>query len=159
MIEEIPRGSRRASRVILIDRSERILFLHAREPSSGISFWVMPGGGLDEGESFEDAARRETLEETGIAVSLGPCVWFRRHRHEWNGRPADQYERFFVARVDAEEIAIRGKAMDSYIIGYRWWSLSNLITSHEDFAPRRIADLLEPIFRGDYPETPIDCGI
>lgn len=31
--------------------------------------WVIPGGGIDEGESKEEAAKRETLEEVGIDVS------------------------------------------------------------------------------------------
>lgn len=31
--------------------------------------WVVPGGGIDEGESKEDAAKREILEEVGIDIS------------------------------------------------------------------------------------------
>ena len=31
--------------------------------------WVIPGGGIDEGESKEDAAKREILEEVGIDIS------------------------------------------------------------------------------------------
>jgi 8-oxo-dGTP diphosphatase len=35
---------------------------------NGAGTWTMPGGKLHFGETFEDAARRETLEETGITL-------------------------------------------------------------------------------------------
>jgi 8-oxo-dGTP pyrophosphatase MutT (NUDIX family) len=31
--------------------------------------WAVPGGGVDEGESFIEAARREILEETGYRLA------------------------------------------------------------------------------------------
>ena len=34
----------------------------------------LPGGGLEHGEAAEEAAVRETLEETGLRVRLGPLV-------------------------------------------------------------------------------------
>jgi 8-oxo-dGTP diphosphatase len=36
----------------------------------GRSFWVLPGGAVEEGESPEEAAVREVREETGLAVEL-----------------------------------------------------------------------------------------
>lgn len=158
-VGEIPKNVRYAARVVLIDCTNRVLLLQAREPASDRSFWVMPGGGLEIGERFEDTARREVFEETGIIISIGPCVWVRRHKHTWNGNPADQYEIFFVSRLDTEETVLTGQKPDSYIIGHRWWSLSDIMASSEDFAPRRLAELLEPLLRGDYPVVPIDCGV
>jgi len=35
----------------------------------GAGTWTMPGGKLDFGESFEECAKRETLEETGIILN------------------------------------------------------------------------------------------
>lgn len=36
---------------------------------NGAGTWTMPGGKLDFGESFEDCAKRETEEETGIKLN------------------------------------------------------------------------------------------
>lgn len=45
-----------------------LLLKRAVEP--GIGWWDLPAGYLDPGESFEDAARRETREEAGLDVQL-----------------------------------------------------------------------------------------
>lgn len=45
-----------------------LLLRRAVEP--GLGAWDLPAGYLDPGESFEAAARRETLEEAGIEVEL-----------------------------------------------------------------------------------------
>jgi len=37
---------------------------------NGEGTWTMPGGKLDFGESFEDGAKREVMEETGINVDV-----------------------------------------------------------------------------------------
>jgi hypothetical protein len=72
------------------------------------------------------------------------------------GRGHDQYERYFVART--ADTTITPIEADTYVIGHRWWSLSELQQSTEDFAPRRLASLLAPIIRGAYPHPAIDCG-
>jgi len=51
---------------------EIILLRRGFEPGKGL--WTFPGGFVDLGESVEDAARRETMEELEIEVVLGPVV-------------------------------------------------------------------------------------
>jgi ADP-ribose pyrophosphatase YjhB (NUDIX family) len=40
----------------------------------GVTRWELPSGLLEEGETFEQAAIRETLEETGVTVELGELL-------------------------------------------------------------------------------------
>ena len=157
MLDTIPNGSRPAARVLLINEQDQILYLHARESSTGKEFWVMPGGGLEPQEAFQDAAIREVKEETGLQVELGPCIWTRHHVYSWLGKKHDQYEVFFVARVSATDIT--PPQPDDYVIGHRWWALAQLVESDENFAPTCIATLLAPILAGHYPSEPFDCGV
>lgn len=53
--------------IVLHREGEGILLIERRNPPHG---WALPGGFIDYGESAEQAAIREALEETGLHVRL-----------------------------------------------------------------------------------------
>jgi 8-oxo-dGTP pyrophosphatase MutT (NUDIX family) len=55
-----------AASVALIDRDRVLLIQRARKPWLGM--WSLPGGRLEPGETPEQAAEREILEEVGLRV-------------------------------------------------------------------------------------------
>jgi 8-oxo-dGTP diphosphatase len=61
--------------------------------------WSLPKGKLDPGESFEQAAVREVLEETGVAVRLGAPLDTARYR-DHKGR--DKVVRYWLMEVEDE---------------------------------------------------------
>lgn len=50
---------------IIIEIGEKIVLIERKNPPLG---WALPGGFVDYGESFEHAAAREAMEETGLRV-------------------------------------------------------------------------------------------
>lgn len=58
-------GKRPSSRVVIPEQGKVWAVQPKNEP-----VWVLPGGGVDPGEEFADAAVREALEEIGFAVEI-----------------------------------------------------------------------------------------
>ncbi len=115
-----------------------VLLCHHRHGQS--AFWCFPGGGVEPGETFAEAAVREAWEETGLRVALeGVC--FLQDRPE-----ADALEWFFAARVLGEHEATlgrdpeRGPDAPPVLDLVRWVPLSALARLR--VLPARLADAL-----------------
>jgi ADP-ribose pyrophosphatase YjhB (NUDIX family) len=153
---------RPAARVLLVDPTGRVLLLRFLSDETGYAWWATPGGGLVDGESHEEAARREIFEETGLAdCGLGPCVWVREHVFPWKGRRYRQQERFFLARVEAFEP--RGDHCTTEEVEllqeHRWWTVDEIEASSDLFAPRRLGGLLRQLLAQGPPPAPVDVGV
>ena len=68
--DDLPIIERRAVRVVLVDARGAVLLFHTREPAWRElgTWWELPGGGLEEGETYREAAMREVQEETGLVL-------------------------------------------------------------------------------------------
>jgi mutator protein MutT len=51
--------------IVTNDKNEILLVKHTYQ-----NYWFLPGGGVDKGETFEQAIRRELIEETGYEANI-----------------------------------------------------------------------------------------
>lgn len=150
---------RPTARVILLDDDGRTLLFSAADLDGATRrpFWFPPGGGLEHGETHEQAALREVFEETGIRLpALGPCIWLRTHlwRHRDTWYVSD--ERYFVADCPGGDVSRDGWTdLEMQVIREcRWWTHAAIHTSPDVFVPRQLDALLPALLRRDLPAEP-----
>ena len=80
-------------RVIIFDDKRRILLV--KQSHEGRDIWMVPGGGIEDGESAAQAAVREVREETGLDIEVLRMIW---HVEEVSER-GQRFVNFFTARI------------------------------------------------------------
>lgn len=136
------RAKRPAARLLVTDPEGRML-LFRFSPDDRLPFWVTPGGAVDPGETFEEAARRELREETGLDMEPGPLVAVRHVSFlSLEGIEVDAEERFYAVRVPHGEIDTSGhtELEKSMMLSHRWWTPEELAAHDEVWYP---VDLIE----------------
>lgn len=135
---------RRAARIIVLEPDGRALMFRYDVPGRD-AFWVTAGGECDPGESFEDAARRELFEETGIVADPGPQI--AQMTPEFvtvEGEPVQADERFFLVRVSQARIDTSGhtELERALMTQHRWFTLAELESWKEAVYPVELADMI-----------------
>jgi 8-oxo-dGTP pyrophosphatase MutT (NUDIX family) len=140
---------RPSSRLLVLNREKQLLlfrFEHRSGPLAGHVFWATPGGGLNAGESFEDAAGRELYEEVGIKLDHpGPQIAQRTARFALpTGEPVEADERYFL--IDAENNVVSAEHLTELerevMVANRWWSQAELQSTPERIWPEDLAQIL-----------------
>jgi len=143
---------RRAARVVVLDEQDRVLLL--RYDGHG-GFWALPGGSLEDGETYPQAARRELREELGAHdVTLGPHIAVRTSEHPVAGQPTRQVERYYLTHITTSQLAAGDPTQPDEIQAHRWWTAAELHTTDQTVFPAGLADLLDTIRAGRIPPHP-----
>jgi 8-oxo-dGTP pyrophosphatase MutT (NUDIX family) len=145
---------RNAARVVLV-ADGRVLLQHGFDPGrpEAGTWWLTPGGGLNDGESVEDGAVREVFEETGLRLSpaqLGPVIATRVASFEFEHRRFRQSESFFAVNVEPFTPQHHGwdEVEQRALLDHRWWTVDELRTTDETVYPSELADVVQSVLGG-----------
>ena len=119
--------------VIVLNQNNQIFV--AKRIDNPKNFWQMPQGGVDEGENFFDAAKRELFEETSIkSVNLIKEIdGFTSYELPdyllgiiWKGKFKGQKQKWFIVRFFGHDSEINIKTEKPEFLEWKWINLENL---------------------------------
>lgn len=107
--------------MLCADANGRILLVRQSYRGTGDTVWSVPGGGLEEGESPAQGARRETLEEIGLDIPPGRLLMLDWRPRDGARPPLAQYVFDGGTLTDADIARIR--LQESEIAEYGFFDL------------------------------------
>jgi ADP-ribose pyrophosphatase YjhB (NUDIX family) len=80
----------------------KLLLVNQHVPTRQSPVWLPPGGEVELGESAKNAAKRETLEETGLSIEPTRLVAV----HEFIEPPFHAFELYFLAEITGGSLKV-----------------------------------------------------
>ncbi|MDD2056872.1 NUDIX domain-containing protein [Pseudomonas sp. GD03860] len=140
---------RKSARLLVINPSQQVLlfkFVHTDDALAGSEHWATPGGGLEEGETFQAAAIRELREETGIQVTaVADAVAERRFEMMLpSGEWVFSVEQYFVVHVENQALSRADWTEHEVKVmaEHHWWSVEELRATQQTVWPQRLIEML-----------------
>ncbi len=97
-------------------RGDAVLLVHDYERSK-LDFWLLPGGGLEEGESLDQCAEREVREETGLVVKAERLLYIEEFIED-AGQTAKLW--FLCSEDGTQEIVVDNPDLNEQIVDARF---------------------------------------
>ena len=125
----------------IVLNSENKIFVGKRADNP-IDKWQMPQGGVDKGENFISAMKRELKEETSIQnIEILKQIdqWFEYELPKnllgiiWKGKFRGQKQKWFVVRFIGNESEINLKTKHPEFIEWKWIEVDDLTKVIVDF--------------------------
>ncbi|MFF3992046.1 NUDIX domain-containing protein [Streptomyces cyaneofuscatus] len=130
----------------IVIRDGHMLLIHFREPDEGGPHFEIPGGGVEPGETPEEAAVRELREETGLHGSVG-----REVARVWK---EGRHEHYFLMAAEGHLGA--PETLDTYGGAPVWIPVAELPTT--PLWPRRLSWRIEHWHRTGWPAHPAELA-
>ncbi len=126
---------------VVIKDGKVLLVKRGVEPNKGV--WAIPGGSLKLGETIQEGAEREIMEETGVTIKAGAPVYsFDFFEEDIEGRIRFHY---VIVDVIAEYVCGEAKGNDDALEA-RWVSPFELREMHVSRNTLKILDFLKSHF-------------
>ena len=139
---------------IIVLNNENKVFVGKRKDNPGDK-WQMPQGGVDEGEDFITAMRRELMEETSIKTIKILKELDKIYQYElpenllgiiWKGKFRGQKQKWFITRFLGEDKEINLNTKHQEFIKWKWINPSELPNVIVSFKKELYKSLLKEIY-------------
>jgi 8-oxo-dGTP pyrophosphatase MutT (NUDIX family) len=152
-------------RLVVQDVLGLVLLFRTRElsmPELGY-WWELPGGGIEDGETYVEAAVRELSEEAGIDIGpqqVGQARWRRTATFRHRDSRRLQHEVVAVVGLDVIAPDVDGSKRFGYeiedYVDFRWASVEDIVASAERFYPGHLPHLLPDLLVGKTIDEPFE---
>tara|TARA_Y100001970_G_C13895566_1_gene680914 strand:- start:235 stop:705 length:471 start_codon:yes stop_codon:yes gene_type:complete len=138
--------------VIVLNKKNKVFV--GKRKDNPVDNWQMPQGGVNNGEDFLTAMKRELNEETSIKnieilKELNEYFEYELPRNLlgiiWKGKFRGQKQKWFIVRFIGEESEINLKTKNPEFIDWKWIEMDELPKVIVDFKKRIYEKLLEEL--------------